>query len=300
MTQHWFSSLAHPVSDPDEAQRARLIATATAATALYMAGVAAVYMVGGHRTSMLIALSVAALAALAHAVARTGRLPATELATAALAAYGAFAVILLQGPHSGRLGALHLVVVFLGLATRLWMVAAQVAVQIAVLAFVTIAGVAVPLTPPSTPVWIDVVLQLLLTTVLMTIFTHGYQRQLAALLQRTARLEAAHGEIVAASARLERLVSERTVELERASRDLETFASTVSHDLQAPLRHVRQYLSLFLDDTAALGDERLAPVRAAQRSAVELTAKIEAILEDHRRASSGRHTSRATPGGATS
>jgi signal transduction histidine kinase len=299
MTQRWFRSLAHPVSDPDEAQRARLIATATAATALYMASVAAVYMVGGHRTSMLIALSVAALAALAHAVARTGRLPATELATAALAAYGAFAVIVLQGPHSGRLGVLHLVVVFLGLATRLWMVAAQVAVQIAVLAIVSIAGVAIPLTPPSTPVWIDVVLQLLLTTVLMTIFTHGYQRQLAALLQRTARLEAAHGEIVAASARLERLVSERTIELERAGRDLETFASTISHDLQAPLRHVRQYLALFLDDAAALGDERLAPVLAAQRSAVELTTKIEAILEDHRRASSGRLASRAMPGGGT-
>ena len=291
MTQRWFRSLVHPVSDADEAQRARLIATATAATALYMAGVAAVYMVGGHRTAMLIALSVAALAALTHAVARTGRLPATEHATAALAAYGAFAVIVLQGPHSGRLGALHLVVVFLGLAARLWMVAAQVAVQIAVLAIVSVAGVAIPLSPPSTPVWIDVVLQLLLTTVLMTIFTHGYQRQLAALMQRTARLEAAHAETVAASARLERLVGERTVELERATRDLEAFASTISHDLQAPLRHVRQYLALFLDDAAALGDERLAPVLAAQRSAVELTAKVEAILAAHRRVSSYRGAS---------
>jgi signal transduction histidine kinase len=219
-------------------------------------------------------------------VARTERLRATELATAALAAYGAFAVILLQGPHSGRLGALHMVVVFLGLAARLWMVAAQVAFQIAVLAIISVAGVAIPLSPPSTPVWIDVVLQLLLTTVLMTIFTHGYQRQLAALMQRTGRLEAAHGEILAASAQLERMVSERTVELERASRDLEAFASTISHDLQAPLRHVRQYLALFLDDTTALGDDRLAPVLATQRSAADLTAKIEAILAEYRRASS--------------
>jgi signal transduction histidine kinase len=288
MTQRWFPNLAHPIADPDQAQRARLIAIASAATALYLGGVAVLYMMGGHRTAMLIALSVAALAALTHAIARTGRTPATELATAGLAAYGALALILLQGSHSGRLGALHMVVVFLGLATRRWMVASQVALQIAILAILGVAGVAVPLTPPTTPVWIEVVLQLLLTTVLMTIFTHGYQRQLAALLQRTGRLEVAHREIVTASTRLERLVSERAVELERATRDLEAFATTISHDLQAPLRHVRQYLALFLEDAATLGAERLAPVLAAQHSAVELTAEIEAILAAHRRASSER------------
>jgi signal transduction histidine kinase len=117
---------------------------------------------------------------------------------------------------------------------------------------------------------------------------HGYQRLLAALIQRTTKLEAAHTELVAASAQLERLVSERAIELERASRDLEAFATTISHDLQAPLRHVRQYLALFIDDAAALGEDRLAPIIAAQHSAVELTAKIEAILSGHRRASSGR------------
>jgi light-regulated signal transduction histidine kinase (bacteriophytochrome) len=131
-------------------------------------------------------------------------------------------------------------------------------------------------------------MQLGLSTVLMMIFTHGYQRLLAALRERTARLEVARAELVAAGARLERLVSERAIELERASRDLETFATTISHDLQAPLRHVRQYLALFLDEAAALGEDRLAPVLAAQHSAVELTAKIETILWRHRRASSGR------------
>jgi light-regulated signal transduction histidine kinase (bacteriophytochrome) len=101
-------------------------------------------------------------------------------------------------------------------------------------------------------------------------------------------------EIVAASTRLEHLVSERAIELERATRDLEAFATTISHDLQAPLRHVRQYLALFVDDAAALGEERLAPVIAAQRSAIELTAKIEGILADHRAV-----TRRSTPGGGT-
>lgn len=282
----FLSFLVQSMGDPDQAHRGRLIATATAMTALYMIGVAGLYLASGHTAAAVIALGVAVMAALTHALGRTGRLPATEIATAALAACGALALVALQGLHSGRLGALHIVVVFLGLATRLWMVAAQVVLQIAILASVTVAGLAIPLSAPTTPVWLDVVLQLLLTTVLMTIFTHSYQRMLATLFQRTAKLEVAHGELVAASAELERLVSERAVELERASRDLEAFATTISHDLQAPLRHVRQYLALFLEDAAALGDDRLAPVIAAQRSALELTAKIEAILVAHRRASS--------------
>ena len=289
MTERSFHSfLVHPIGDPDQARRARLIATATAVTALYMAGVAGLYMLGGHRTAMLIALSVAVLAALTCALARTDRLPATELATAALAGYGALALIALQGQHSARLGALHIVVVFLGLAARPWTAAAQVVFQIAILAIAGAGGLAIPLSPPTTPVWIDVVLQLLLITVLMMIFTQGYQRLLAALIQRTAKLEVAHAELVAASAQLERLVSARAIELERASRDLEAFATTISHDLQAPLRHVRQYLALFVDDAAALGEDRLAPIIAAQHSAVALTAKIEAILSAYRRASAAR------------
>jgi signal transduction histidine kinase len=288
MTERLFRSfLIHPIDDPDQARRARLIATATAVTALYLVGAAALYLAGGQRAAMWIALSVAVLAAVTHAHARLGRLFTTELATAALAAYGALALLALQGPHSARLGALHIVVAFLGLAARPWMAAAQVVFQIAMLAIVTTAGIAIPISPPTTPVWVDVVLQLLLITLLMMIFTHGYQRLLAALTQRTATLEASHADLVAASARLERLVSERTNELERASRELEAFATTISHDLQAPLRHVRQYLALFLDDAAALGNDRLAPVIAAQHSAIELTARIEAILAAHRAASSG-------------
>jgi signal transduction histidine kinase len=289
VTERLFRSFrVHPIGDPDQARRARLIATATAVAALYMVGVTALYVLDGHRTALLIAASVAVLAALTHALARTGRLLATELATAALAVYGALALIVLQGQHSARLGALHILVVFLGLAARPWMAAAQVVVQIAILAVAGAAGLAIPLSPPTTPVWVDVVLQLLLITVLMMIFTHGYQRLVAALIERTAGLEIAHVELVGASAELERLVSERAIELERASRDLEGFAATISHDLQAPLRHVRQYLALFIEDAAALGEVRLAPVIAAQRSAVELTAKIEAILSAQRRASSGR------------
>jgi signal transduction histidine kinase len=271
--------------DPDQAARARLIVIATAVAALYMVGVTVLHAAGGHRDALRVALSVAVLATLTHALARTGRLRAAELATAALAGYGALALIALQGLHSARLGGLHVVVVFLGLAARPWMAAGQVVIQLAMLAIASAAGLAFPLSPPTTPVWVDVALQLLLITALMMIFTHSYQRVLAAWIQRTAGLEAAHAELVAASARLERLVGERTIELERASRDLEAFATTISHDLQAPLRHVRQYLALFLEDAAAIGEDRLAPILAARHAAVELTARIEAILAAHHRTS---------------
>ncbi|HEY0481274.1 MAG TPA: hypothetical protein VGD37_27350 [Kofleriaceae bacterium] len=271
--------------NPDQARRARLIVIATAVAALYMIGVTVLHAAGGHAGAMRVALSVAVLAALTHALARTGRLQATELATAGLAGYGALALIALQGLHSARLGGLHVVVVLLGLAARPWMAAAQVVLQIAMIAIASVAGLAIPLSPPTTPVWVDVALQLVLITVLMMIFTHSYLRVLAAWIQRTAGLEAAHAELVAASARLERLVGERAIELERASRDLEAFATTISHDLQAPLRHVRQYLALFIEDAAALGEDRLAPILAARHAAVELTARIEAILAAHHRAS---------------
>ncbi|MGO9750797.1 MAG: PAS domain S-box protein, partial [Solirubrobacteraceae bacterium] len=79
---------------------------------------------------------------------------------------------------------------------------------------------------------------------------------------------------------LEQRVAARTAELERANKELETFAYSVSHDLRAPLRAVEGFSQALLEDYSEKLDEQgrhdLERVRAG---AVRMGDLIDALLQ---------------------
>ena len=89
----------------------------------------------------------------------------------------------------------------------------------------------------------------------------------------------AEEEIRALNAELEQRVAARTTELERANRELETFAYSVSHDLRAPLRAVDGFSKVLLDDYAEkLGEDGRHYLERVRAGAVRMGTLIDEIL----------------------
>ena len=78
---------------------------------------------------------------------------------------------------------------------------------------------------------------------------------------------------------LEQRVAERTSELERAYRELETFSYTVAHDLRAPLRSVIATSEILLEDLAdSLASEATHLLRRQSHEARRLATLIDQLL----------------------
>jgi signal transduction histidine kinase/DNA-binding NarL/FixJ family response regulator len=82
---------------------------------------------------------------------------------------------------------------------------------------------------------------------------------------------------------LEQRVRERTAQLEAANRELEAFAYTLSHDLQAPLSAIDGYSSILLSEYGQKLDERAKLFLHRLRAAGErMNAQIEQMLSLHK------------------
>ena len=89
--------------------------------------------------------------------------------------------------------------------------------------------------------------------------------------------------------RLNEELRDRTQELERSNRDLEQFAYAASHDLQEPLRMVRSYMELLVEDFAGqLDAEAKQYVAFAHDGAVRMQELVKALLAYARVGSANR------------
>jgi hypothetical protein len=81
------------------------------------------------------------------------------------------------------------------------------------------------------------------------------------------------------NAELEQRVAQRTAALDTKSRELETFAYSVAHDLKAPLRGIDGYSRLLFEDHGAkLDDEGRTFLQNIQSSSKEMNQLIEDLL----------------------
>ena len=103
---------------------------------------------------------------------------------------------------------------------------------------------------------------------------------IAVLLVERRRRQRARQALDRLNAELEERIAARTSALNAKSRELETFAYSVAHDLKAPLRGIDGYSRLLLEDHAAdLNDEGRSFLQTISGSAEEMSQLIDDLLE---------------------
>jgi PAS domain S-box-containing protein len=86
-------------------------------------------------------------------------------------------------------------------------------------------------------------------------------------------------QILLLNSQLEQRVEERTLQLQRANEELGAFGYSVSHDLHAPLRHIRQFVGLLQPEASvALSATGLAYLVKISRAAEKMACLIDSLL----------------------
>lgn len=103
---------------------------------------------------------------------------------------------------------------------------------------------------------------------------------IAALLIERARRRRAREDLDRLNAELEQRIATRTAALDAKTRELETFAYSVAHDLKAPLRGIDGYTRLLLEDHAKdLDTEGRSFLETIHASSEEMSQLIDDLLE---------------------
>ena len=107
----------------------------------------------------------------------------------------------------------------------------------------------------------------------------GYILNYLAVKEDISAVMAAEAENRELNASLERRVSERTAELDRAMKDLEAFAYSVSHDLRTPLRAISGFAHILMDsEQANLSEDGRGLLGRVVHNALRMAQLIDDIL----------------------